>query len=143
MSEKNDYKILKKHLPTWKDRFERVENIAGAGNPDINYCIDGVEGWIEMKSPIEKGKIDSKLFTGNNHKLLQSQKNWFLKQKNAGGKGYILIATDKRWMLIDGCKHADVLNDKSLHELIHLVKWYAERPVQKEDWDQLRRLLSE
>ena len=104
MSEKSDYAILKRHLPNGYDRLERVENVCGSGNPDINFCSEGAECWIEMKSPKEPVRKTSKLF-GDNHPLLQTQKNWFLRQKNANGRAYILIVTDKRWMLIDGCQY--------------------------------------
>jgi hypothetical protein len=33
------------------DRWDRIENGVGVGMPDINYCLSGIEGWIEMKSP--------------------------------------------------------------------------------------------
>ena len=139
MSEKNDWKILKHNLPQGYDRLERIENIVGVGTPDVNYCIDGREGWIEMKSPIEKSNPNSKLFTGRNHKLLQTQKNWFLQQKNAGGKGFILIATDKRWLLINGNRWADFINEYNIKELEAVSCWSAMRPVK--DWNNLRSRL--
>lgn len=143
MSEKNDWKVFKQCLPIGLGRLERIENIVGEGNPDVNYCINGVEGWIEMKSPIEPKKTSSKLLTKHTHKLLQTQKNWFLKQRNAGGRGYILIATDKRWMLIDGCKYGDFVNDKTVSELLEIASWSVNRgKVSLEDWVKLRVILS-
>ena len=139
MSEKTDYKLLKKHLPQGHDRLERIENVVGVGTPDINYCIEGVEGWIEMKSPKEPKKSSSKLF-GDNHKLNQAQKNWFLRQRNAGGKAFILICTDKRWMLIKGDYLVDIINDLSANDLWDIACWVSFKPI---DWESLREVLKE
>ena len=70
MSEKADYQTLRKHLGHC--HLERIENIVGVGTPDVYYCIEGKQGWIEMKSPKEPVRANSKLFA-RNHKLLQSQ----------------------------------------------------------------------
>lgn len=139
MSEKNDYNILKKNLPKGKDRLERIENMAGLGTPDVNFCSDGVECWIEMKSSTEPKRLTS-LLLASNHKLSQVQKNWFLKQRNAGGKCYILIATDKRWMLING-KYADGINKMTVGQLSNIALWQSLRPVKSEVWSQLRKVL--
>lgn len=140
MSEKTDYNLLKKHLPGKRDRIERIENTAGVGTPDINYCIGGTEGWIEMKSPKEPLRANSKLF-GGNHKLSQDQKNWFLRQRMAGGKAWVMIATNKRWMLIDG-KYADDVNELTIDELKAIACWLALKPILKVQWEDLRETLT-
>ena len=118
MSEVKDYKKFREkviQLP-W-DRCDRIENVMVLGMPDVNCCIHGNEFWIEIKSPKEPKRKTTKLF-GSNHKLSQDQQNWFLRQANANGLGFVLICTNKRWMLIDGCKHADKINDLTVDELI-------------------------
>lgn len=141
MSEKTDYKLLKKHLPKRSDRIDRIENLVVAGMPDINYCIDGIDGWIEMKSPKEPLRESSKLFA-DNHKLNQDQKNWFLRQYNAGGRAFILICTDVRWMLIDGSL-ADIINDMTGDELWKIANWSMSKAAFDIDsWLALRRCLS-
>ena len=140
MSEKNDYKLLRKHLG--RCHLERIENMAGVGTPDVFYCIDGVMGWIEMKSPIEPKRKTSRLLTKHTHQLLQSQKNWFLSLRNAGGKGWILISTDRRWLLISST-YADDINHMNMEELIDVCSWYCDRPVTITFWDLLRRKLTE
>lgn len=141
MSEKSDYATLKRNLSNGYDRLERVENVCGSGNPDINFCSEGVECWIEMKSPKEPVRKTSKLF-GDNHPLLQTQKNWFLRQKNAKGRAYILIATDKRWMLIDGCRYGDEVNNMTVTQLTKRAYWWAMKPLKKEQWEDLRSTLN-
>lgn len=139
MSEKNDYQILRKNMPKRMDRLERIENVAGTGTPDVNFCSEGVECWIEMKSSIEPRRNKSLLFASN-HKLSQVQKNWFLQQRNAGGRCYILIATDKRWMLIDG-KYADGINKMTVTQLWENSLWRTPRPANAADWKLLRDVL--
>lgn len=141
MSEKTDYQALRKHLVQGKERLDRVENIAGTGTPDVNYCIDGVEGWIEMKSPKEPKRAKSKLFA-DNHKFSQTQKNWFLKQRNAGGRAFILICTDKRWMLIDKWQ-ADFVNGMTVDEIGKVAVWNNAKPILPMEWKRLREVLCE
>lgn len=140
MSEKTDYQLLRKHMLQGHDRLDRIENMAGAGTPDINYCIDGVEGWIELKSPIEPKRSTTRCFTGHAHKLNQAQMNWFLKQRNAGGLGWILIMTDKRWMLING-SYADDINERTVWALKRISSWSAKKPVNKVMFRSLRQIL--
>lgn len=137
MSEKQEYQHLKKNMPQGHDRLDRIENIAGIGTPDINYCIEGVEGWIEMKSARERSRPNSKLLK---HKLIQGQMNWFLKQRNAKGRAYILIATDLRWILIDG-RFADRINDFSVGQLLENADWWSRKPVPNFSWNALRDVL--
>jgi hypothetical protein len=140
MSESNDYKTFKKNVPGPLDRLDRVENVVMAGMPDTSLCIEGVEMWIEFKSPIEPKRESTKLF-GSNHKLSQDQKNWFLRQRTAGGACFILIATDKRWMLIHG-RSADSLNDVPAFILERESLWSAAKPVRdKRQWTELRNVL--
>ena len=134
MSEKTDYVMLRNKIIQGHDRLDRIENVVGVGTPDVNFCIDGVSGWIELKSPQEPVRPKSKLFSfKNNHKLNQDQKNWFLRERNAGGRSYILIMTDKRWMLING-KHADDINDLTVGQLSFRAVWVSNKPISKFRW---------
>lgn len=138
MSESNDWKTFRKIFnPT--DRFERVENLMVSGMPDANYCIKGVEGWMELKSPSEPLRPKTPLF-GSNHKLSQDQMNWWLTHNRAKGKGYILIASNKRWMAIPG-RHSDIINTMTVEDLLKLADWHANKPVRKEKWKELYTLL--
>lgn len=140
MSEKKDYKLLRENAATPRDRIDRIENLMVVGMPDINFCSEGTECWIELKSPLEPVRSSTKLF-GSNHKLSQDQKNWFLRQRNAGGLCYILIFSDKRILLIDG-KHADKLNDMTVAELVAVSLYHEIKPIKdKQKWKQLRSIL--
>lgn len=141
MSESTDYKALKRNVFHPLDRLDRIENVVIVGMPDTNYCIGGSEGWIELKSPAEPKRSTTRLF-GSNHKLSQEQMNWLLRQRNAGGLAFVLIATDKRWLLIEGA-YADEINGMTVTELVGVALWHEMKPIKgKEKWTKLRRLLS-
>jgi hypothetical protein len=60
----------------------QVESHATAnGIPDTNYCIDGVEGWIELKFVRGNDKI----------KVRPSQASWFKKRLKAGAKNLFFM----------------------------------------------------
>ena len=140
MSESNDYKTFKDNCPEPLDRIDRIENMVGVGAPDINFCIEGIDRWIELKSPTEPKRETTPLF-GSNHKLSIDQRNWFLRQRNARGRAFILIATDKRWMLIEG-QYADFINKLPVNGLLKIAIWNATKPIkEKTKWKQLRALL--
>lgn len=140
MAESVDYKSFKKNVVGPLDRVDRIENVVITGMPDVNFCSVGTECWIELKSPKEPKRNTTKLF-GSNHKLSQDQMNWFLRQRNAGGKAYVLIVTDKRWLFVDGL-HADRINDMTVQELIDIALWHAVKPIRKKaEWNRLKSLL--
>ncbi len=137
MSEKADWKLLRDKIKLPRDRWDRIENGVGVGMPDTNYCIAGYEGWMELKSPIEPKRDSTSLF-GSNHPLSQDQKNWFKRQVLAGGRCYVLIGTNRRWMLIHG-RHADEINGWTVAECLDHAQWYAQKPVHAmNDWVMLR-----
>lgn len=109
-----------------KDRAERIENVAGSGNPDVNYCIEGCEGWIELKAPVEPVRRTSKLF-GQNHKLTQSQKNWMLEQHRSGGRCFIFVGTNRQWILLPSYPLAERLNDLSVLQVQKEALWIAQK----------------
>jgi hypothetical protein len=140
MAESNDYKTFKKNVPQLGDRLDRIENAVVTGMPDINFCSGGVECWVELKSPKEPVRTTTRLF-GSNHRVSQEQANWMLRQRRAGGRCYVLIATDKRWILIGGGL-ADQINDMTVDQLIDNAVWHTNKPVkEKEQWKHLRNAL--
>lgn len=139
MSESSDYQTFKRNILKPRDRLDRIENIVLDGMPDINFCSEGVECWIEQKSPKEPKRSTTTLFKSN-HKISQAQKNWFKRQISAGGIAYFLIATDKRWMLING-EWADFINEMTIDRLLEIASWHTKRPSRKEKWTELRKIL--
>ena len=142
MTEKRSYAMLREKIfANSLDRVDRIENELVTGMFDVNYCIDGTEGWIEIKSPEEPKRQTTKLF-GSNHKLSQDQKNWCLRELQAGGLAWVLISTEQRWLLIHG-SHADNIHDLTISELIEIARWHKMKPVKgNEPWKELRQVLA-
>jgi hypothetical protein len=140
MTESKVYAKFKKWVQhSSKDRIDRIENIMIEGMFDVNYCLEGVEGWIENKVCKEPKRSTTPLLKSQ-HKVSQAQKNWALRQVQADGNCFFLLATDKRWLLIDG-EHGDDINEMTVNQLIAMAHWQAELPIQKEQWQSLRQSL--
>ena len=141
-AESNAYKNFKENLSLNSDeRVDRVENAMVSGMFDVNYCIGGVEGWVELKAPTEPKRPTTPLF-GSNHKVTQDQKNWALRQRMADGIASVLIATDKRWILV-GQEHIEQINELTVDQLVAIAKWSANKPVKdKQKWLQLKQTLT-
>ena len=139
MSEKNTYNLFKKGIEGKAVRIDRIENVRVDGMPDVNVCVEGIESWVEIKSPKEPVRINTPLF-GSNHKLSQAQLNWFMRQAQAGGKAFILIRSDKRMLLVKGV-YADEINSLTITQIMILCSFSAPVPTPAEHWQQLKRIL--
>ena len=140
MSEITAYRVFRLNVTAVGDRIDRIENLIGLGFPDTNCCFNGIEFWMEIKAPTEPKRPTTPLF-GSNHNLSQAQKNWFLRQRKAKGLAFIYVETEKRRMLVDG-KHADVLNNLTVAELVDVALWVADKPTAQEEWADLRALFA-
>lgn len=65
---------LQKYAPSV--HWQRIENSAGVGCPDLNGCWKGKELWFELKVGKDKER--------------PSQNVWHLRRKEVGGYSYIL-----------------------------------------------------
>lgn len=45
--EQKFWQLLKPHIP---GHVNRIENSTGVGIPDVNYCYNGQETWLELKA---------------------------------------------------------------------------------------------
>lgn len=87
------WKLVKPHLP---GHFERIENIAGVGIPDVNLCLKGRDYWIELKVD-EKVPIVPARFLGGAidlstwKRLNPLQRLWHIKRTAQGGAVLLLI----------------------------------------------------
>lgn len=139
MSEQKAYAAFRTHVVRSGDRIDRIENLIGVGFPDTNGCFAGSEFWMEIKAPQEPKRGSTPLF-GSNHNLSVVQRNWFLRQRRAGGRGFIYIETDRRRLLLSG-KHADAINESTVEGLLCLCLWNSPRPTPKSRWNDLREIL--
>ena len=145
MSESSAFQTLKRNLCLPRDRFERVENGLGEGMPDVNYCIEGADGWIELKAPKLPARASTPLLKSQ-HPISQEQVNWFIRQKQARGRAFLYIATHTHALLIgrnEVVSNGVQLNELPLHTLVSRVAlWSSSVPVpDRQRWLDLREIL--
>lgn len=92
--------------PVWKTikglHYERVENSAGSGSPDVDGCYQGRAFKIELKRG-ETFKTNDEVEI----KFRKAQPGWLKKRWLAGGNAWVLIKTgmggSMKLYLIRGC----------------------------------------
>lgn len=68
--------------------LQRLENLVGAGHPDVEGCVDGAQVWIELKSCERPKRADTPI----RPKKRPSQEIWHRMRANAGCRcNWILI----------------------------------------------------
>lgn len=118
---------------------EAIENSAGTGNPDVNYCIESCEGWIEVKYRREFPKRESTPALGKCFK--PTQPIWFKKRLDAGAKRIFIYARiDEEFFLIPG-EYFAYVEGMNLQQLIDASSWRGR--VRNRDWMKLIRCLTE
>lgn len=143
--ESNVYARLKDRVARPTDRFDRIENGIGVGMPDVNYCILGCEGWIEIKAPHEPARPSTALLKSN-HPLGVDQVTWFRRQHMARGLAWLFVASGQRLLLIKGSSVSALgarINSLSATELEGHAVWKTPVPVKHpEFWADLREMLA-
>ena len=116
--------------------FDRIESHAVTqGRPDVNYCISGVTGDVELKV-FDKRK--------GGFVLRANQNAWFCNRNKAGAKTIFILARydneygNKTYLLIHGSKSRELIHDRSYDgwEQQATMKWFG-----VPDWVQLRNAL--
>ena len=85
------------HVQSHEDKYS-------TGIPDIDYCIYGVAGWIELKIVQDwPAQPTTTLHTSLKH-LTNDQINWMLRRSLAGGNVYLLlkVMSTKEYLLFHG-----------------------------------------
>lgn len=110
MTEKRLWETLKEGLDH-TGHFDRIESHAvSVGRPDVNYCIDGREGDIELKI------FDRKR---GGFVLRASQNAWFCKRHRSGSRRIFILARyddnsgNQMFLLISGNKSRNLIHDRS------------------------------
>lgn len=88
MAEKDLWSILHARMKL-HGHFERIENMVGVGRPDVNYCVRGVEGNIELKQ-IQTWPVRAETPVAIKHYSPQ-QRIWARQRVLAGGRVYTLL----------------------------------------------------
>lgn len=102
MSEASAWTTLRSHLVKMGTRvhIQRLEDKLTGGIPDTNFCVDGVEVWLEGKFLKDLPKRES---TKVKVELRADQALWLETRQRAGGYAFVWIRVrDVGWMLFDG-----------------------------------------
>jgi hypothetical protein len=76
--------FLRPRLSEW-GTYDRIENAIGSGLPDINYAIEGVQGWLEAKISHSGQRLFFEKF----------QLAWYIKRlRHTQGRGVWVIAAN-------------------------------------------------
>jgi hypothetical protein len=85
----------------WKCHFERVENAVASGTPDVDYCISGSSGKLELKYAQKHPAKQTTPVLGRGNGLRRSQIVWIARRLHAGGRVFVGIGTPKTTWIID------------------------------------------
>lgn len=77
----------------------RIENITEVGTPDVNYCVKGCEGWIELK---HVAAVPLRETTPVKIGLTVEQRNWIIEREVQGGRTFILAQIERELFLFGG-----------------------------------------
>lgn len=122
MSEKTQWDRVRELLDIGeRSDLVRVENSAWPGTPDVSYCLDGVEGWIELKQ-VEKWPIRPATPLRVEHFTAQ-QRAWLTRRSVAGGRVWVLLRVGVEWLLFEGRVAASLLGNVPRAVLYHRCYW--------------------
>lgn len=115
--EQKFYYLIKDHIP---GHVNRIENSTGVGIPDVNFCFDGLETWLELKANVNLLVVQDEVIQipFGTKRLRDSQLIWHGQRTKAGGR--VLVA------IRDG-DTIKILQCRKMHEYRVLL-------VQKKPW---------
>ena len=90
--------------------LERIENVVGAGTPDL-HCSNGViEFWLELKQLDEFPARDSTPVLSSDT-IRASQKAWMNCWTSRGVIAFVLVKIGPEYYLVNGAKCWELTND--------------------------------
>ena len=105
--EHNSSKTFRKHLKAEGAHIQRVEDKLTPGVPDINFCWNGMEGWMEGKY-VKLPSRDSTLITFGQKQRVALQANWIKARRKVNGfagwwvrvegSGWYLMIDKENWL---------------------------------------------
>jgi len=139
MPESNLSKVLMKRLKS-VGHATRIENLASSGMPDVSYCVDGCEGFIENKWLLAWPRDPARIVALKHYTA--QQRIWHESRARAGGKVWVLLGigtplTDV--LMFDGAWASQYLGRVSRRELETGATLHASGSGFP--WEEIRKLL--
>lgn len=100
--------------------FERIENAFGLGIPDVNFCVHGVEGWIELKARVSWPKKHDGPVTLPHYTM--EQRAWAKRRHRAGGRVWWLLKVGEEYVLLKGIVAAELYGAAELPTKAELLR---------------------
>lgn len=139
MSESNLWQRVQKGLGSM-GHLQRIESgLTAGGIPDVNYCLLGCEGWIELKHGEPVARAATVVFRSQRG-LDSDQIQWLRWRRQCGGRAFILTQVGKWVFLIDG-KLAGKFNLSTMEELLAMSIWRRSGGIRAADWEALAEVL--
>lgn len=127
MNESDLFKRLKRATP--KFDWTRHEDKLTSGIPDASYGVDGVGGWVELKTYDNWPRDpDTPL---RFHDLKPTQVNWAIRRGRKQRRVWFLVAVAEDWFLIRW-KHARELGRLTRQELLEKSDISGTFPISRE-----------
>lgn len=122
-----------------KDDAIRVENPAHPGTPDVSWCMNGIEGWLELKHlPHWPKRADTIVRIDH---FTPQQRVWLRRRHLAGGRVHLLLKAEAEWLLFTGivaANHVGKLPREELREkaIMRCTPLFADsvRSALRGDW---------
>ena len=94
MAESEFWHYLRNNIP---GHLQRIEDSISCGIPDVNYCIEHVEGWIELKwVPAWPKRLNTCIKIQH---FTSEQFTWLAARYSAGGRVFLFIQVESCYML--------------------------------------------
>lgn len=126
MNESDLFKRLKRATP--KFDWTRHEDKLTSGIPDASYGVDGVGGWVELKT-YDAWPRDSETPL-RFHDLKPTQVNWAIRRGRKQRRVWFLVAVADDWFLIRW-KHARELGRLTRQQLLDSSDIHGTFPITK------------
>lgn len=129
---------IKKTVPNFS-LLERVENGVHIGTADVNYCIRGHEGWIELKA-VDLPKRGDTAVLGRQG-LNKEQINWHLARTQVLSQTWVFISADPYRWLVGGHSAAKV-NGWTADELCLFSRFWYDEKWKEPQWRRFVNILA-
>jgi hypothetical protein len=80
--------------------MERVENAVANGTPDVDFCINGVSGKLELKWGVRRASPQAAVL-GKRRGMRRSQVVWAMRRVRAGGRVFVVVGCPQHVWVLD------------------------------------------
>lgn len=113
----------------------RVENVLGAGTPDVNY----IDGWMELKQlPAWPARPDT-IVALPKLRDRKEQVAFLTRRWMNGGQAWLMLRVKREWLLFSGYDVRAVRDGLTYQQLVQVACWHCPG-IGGWDKDRLRRL---